>query len=218
MKKAIVFGATGLVGSQLVKLLIEDTNYDKIVLFNRRPMSFTSPKIEEHIVNFDQLEDFSDKIDGKTVFCTLGTTIKKAKSIENFRKVDYDMPLQIGKIAQAKKVSNFLIVSSIGANSKSRNYYTKTKGEVEEELRQLNFENFVVLRPSLLLGLRKEFRFLESLSKILVHILGVLFLGSLKKYKAIHSADVARAMIKLSFQKSDKTIYESDEIKQIAKK
>lgn len=217
MKKAIVFGASGLIGSQLVELLIEDPDYDKIILFNRRSLSYNSPKIDEHIINFDEIDQFSDKIAGEAVFCTLGTTIKKARSIENFIKVDYDIPLKVAEIAKKNGINRYLLVSSIGANASSKNYYTKTKGRIEQELKNLYFEHLKILRPSLLVGPRKEFRLLELFSKILMGIFGIFLFWKLSKYKAIKSIDVAKAMIILSKRSLKKTIYESDEIKKLLK-
>jgi len=218
MKKAIVFGASGLVGSQLVDLLTDDINYDKIVLFNRRPLSLNSSKIEEHIVNFDEMEKFSDKISEGTVFCSLGSTIRKAKTIENFIKVDYEIPFKIAKAAKQNNIESFILVSSIGANSKSRNYYTKTKGKIEEELLHLSFNHVKILRPSMLLGQRKEFRLFELIGKIIMQILGFLFIGKLKRYKGIQARNVAKAMIWLSVNKTDQVIFESDEINELCKK
>jgi nucleoside-diphosphate-sugar epimerase len=218
MNKAIVFGSSGLVGSELVRFLIDDPYYDKIVLFNRSSLSLNSPKIEEYIIDFDELKDFPDEITSGVVFCTIGTTIKKAKSVENFVKIDFDIPYKIAEIAKNKEIDSFLIVSSIGANAYSKNYYTKTKGLLEEELQKYEFLNLKILRPSLLLGQRKEFRFFELISKIILPVLGLFLFGRLKKYRAIQAKDVAKAMIWLSKNKAKKTIFESDEIKQIARK
>lgn len=215
MKKAIVFGASGLVGSELLEILLTENIYDKIVLFNRYALGYNSSKVNEYIVNFDELDNFSDKIKGDIVFCTLGTTIRKAKTIENFRKVDFEIPMKIAQIARKNEVHTFVLVSSIGANKESRNYYTRTKGQIENELQKLTFQRLVIVRPSILLGKRKEFRFFELLGKGVMRCIGFLFFGRFKKYRAIHAKDVAKAMLKLVSVAEEKTVYESDELKAV---
>jgi nucleoside-diphosphate-sugar epimerase len=217
MKKAIVFGASGLVGSHLMELLIKDNKYDKIVLFNRHQISVNSSKVEEQIINFDELDKISDEITGDVVFCTLGSTIKKAKTIENFVKIDYNLPLEIAQRSKNNNVKSFVIVTSIGSNPKSKNYYTKTKGRLEEALNELNFENLKIVRPSMLLGNRDEFRFFEIIGKFMAKLLGFLLIGKLKKYRAIHAKDVANAMIKISENNKSKIIFESHELKKISR-
>ena len=150
MKTALVIGSTGLIGSQLVDILLESEHYQKVVIFVKRESGKSHPKLEQHIINFDAPETYQHLVKGDDLFCTIGTTIKKAGSQSAFRKVDYEYPIAFSKIAKTNKIKQFLIVSSLGANKDSNNFYLKTKGEMEAALAKANFETTVIVRPSIL--------------------------------------------------------------------
>ena len=193
MKTAIIAGHTGLVGEQLLSLLLEEASYTKVIAVGRRKIELSHPKLEQQLVDFNDLNIKSDKVDD--VFCCLGTTMKVAGSKEKFRLVDFQYPLNLGQYCQKKGARSYSLVSSMGADSTSSIFYNKVKGEVEETIDQLGYSQLNIYRPSMLLGQRKEFRLGEAIGKTVMVALGFFFVGSLKNYKAIESIRVARAML-----------------------
>jgi uncharacterized protein YbjT (DUF2867 family) len=216
-KTAIVFGATGLVGNLLVEELIESADYLAIKIFVRQPTGISEPKVEEIVADFSNLDRYSKKITGDDLFICLGTTINKAGSVANMEKIDRDLPVQIAKLARNNGLKNVAVVSSIGAAKTSKNYYLRIKGEMETDILKLNFENTAIVRPSMLLGERKEKRLGEIVGKVVMKTFQPVLIGRLLKYRAIHARDVARAMILMMHQKRGKSIIESDELQKIAK-
>jgi uncharacterized protein YbjT (DUF2867 family) len=218
IKTALVIGSTGLIGSQLVDLLLASEHYEKVLIFVKRDSEKSHLKLEQHIINFDAPETYQHLVKGDDLFCTIGTTIKKAGSQSAFRKVDYEYPIAFSKIAKTNNIKQFLIVSSLGANKDSNNFYLTTKGEMEAELAKANFETTVIVRPSLLLGQRSEFRLGEKISAFFSKGFSFLLFAKLKKYRPIESSTVAIAMYLLA-QSNVKgyTIYESDELQNIGK-
>jgi uncharacterized protein YbjT (DUF2867 family) len=216
MKTALIIGSTGLIGSQLLDYLLESSDYQKVVTFVKRDTGIQHPKLTQHVIDFDKPESYKDLVVGNDFFCTIGTTIKKAGSKEAFRKVDYEYPRQFATFALQNNIKQFLIISSLGADSNSGNFYLKTKGEIQDFLKDCNFDSVAVLQPSLLLGDRKEFRLGEKVGAFFMKTLSFLWLGNLKKYKPIESKIVAKALLRIA-QKNDKgfTIYESDTIQEI---
>ncbi len=152
------------------------------------------------------------KIKGDYLFCCLGTTIKQAGSKENFRKVDLYLVEEIAKAARENMVGTFSVVSSVGASATSGNFYLRTKGQMEESVKQLEFDNLLIMRPSMLLGIRPQTRFLEDAGKVLIKLMSPLMIGKLKKYKPVHAADLARFMIETALTVNGTHIYESDTI------
>ena len=215
LKTAIIVGATGLVGSHLLERLIQDARYGKIVLLSRRQHDLTSSKIDTVITDFSSDQLLKDSMVGDEVFCCLGTTIKKAGSQENFRKIDLELPLKVAEHAVANKVPGYYLVSSLGASSRAMNFYGKTKGQLEEALKHLNIERLAIFRPSLLLGKRPAYRFGESVATAVMPLLNPFLIGSLKKYRSIHADAVAAAMVNIANSDHAQTIYESDEIQQL---
>lgn len=218
-KTALVFGVTGLTGSYLLQLLLSDSRYHKVKIFVRRTNDFISnDKLEVHIVEISRPEKYSHLLHGDDLFCCLGTTISKAGSKEAFREIDFELILKIAKSASKNIVSSFSVISSLGANSKSSNLYLRTKGEMEEAVQKFAFKKISILRPSILLGGRKDFRFGEMVGKLFIQMLGFIFICGLRKYKAIHAKDVAKAMIAIVNNDFSEIIFESDKIKTIADK
>ncbi|MEZ4947401.1 MAG: oxidoreductase [Cyclobacteriaceae bacterium] len=192
MKVALLAGGTGLIGSQLLQLLIMDEAYGTIKCLTRNELPISNSKIEVIHTNGDNLAELASSLTADDVFCCLGTTIKKAKSKEAFRKIDFDYPLNLAKVSKAGGAKQFLLISALGADPSSSVFYNKVKGEVEEAIAEVGFEGYHIFRPSLLLGERAEERSGEDAAKIFFKLFGFLVPG---KYKAIDSTKVARAMV-----------------------
>ncbi|MBA2613219.1 MAG: oxidoreductase [Bacteroidetes bacterium] len=177
----------------------------------RRKTELNHLKLEERIVDFDNID--ASIIKGDDIFCAIGTTLKKAGSKENQYKIDCEYPFKIAQLAKQNNVKQFILVSSIGASAKSSNFYLKTKGELEEKIAGLNFNAFIILRPSFILGVRKEFRLGEKIGIFFAVLLGPLFIGRLKKYKGVKAITIAKKMIKAANENlNGKVIVESDKI------
>ena len=212
-KTALIAGATGLIGSKLLQLLLEDSTYGKIVVLSRKPLDRQDEKLKSVITDFKKLDEVSDILTADHIFCCLGTTMKKAGSKDKFRKVDYDYPLKLAEITKKGGAQKYLLVSAMGASKKSSVFYNQVKGEVEEAIEKVNFNAFHIFRPSLLLGPRNEARAGEDAAKTFFKIFGFLFVGPLKKYKAIDSDKVARAMLSFAREETKgKQIHESLEL------
>jgi uncharacterized protein YbjT (DUF2867 family) len=193
MKTAIVIGSTGLIGTELVKQLESNPYYEKIILLNRKPSGIKHAKVEERIINFDAPD--LNGINGEDVFCAIGTTIRKAGSKAAQHKIDCEYPSTLAALLKPQGAKQFLLVSSIGADENASNFYLRTKGELEKNIQGLGFETTIIIRPSILLGKRKEFRLGEKIGIVLIQLLSPLMLGSFKKYRGVKDAKVAAKMI-----------------------
>jgi uncharacterized protein YbjT (DUF2867 family) len=215
MKTALVFGSSGLVGGHLLSQLIENDDYNKIKIFVRSEPEINDPKVEIIKTDFNNLENHKEDIKGDDCFFCIGTTKQNSPDKSEYRRVELDVPKQIAQIAKSNSVNSFVFVSSGYADPKSSGDYLKFKGEVEEELKRLNFPKLGIMRPSFLLGDRKEKRIGEKIGIFVFKLLSPLFLGPLKKMKPIHSATVAKAMIAITQNDTSQTIFESNEILEI---
>lgn len=212
MKTALVFGSSGLVGQQLVQQLIQNNSYQKIKLFVRKKPNIQNPKVEIIETKFDNLEILSSDIKGDDCFFCIGTTKKNSPDKTEYQRVELDLPKKIANLSKQNNIQSFVFISSGYANSKSSGDYLRFKGLVEEELMSLKFNNLGILRPSFLLGNRKEKRIGEKIGIIIFKILSPLMVGPLKRMKPIHVKIVASAMIKIAQFELKQTIFESDEI------
>jgi uncharacterized protein YbjT (DUF2867 family) len=213
LSTAIVFGASGLVGGNLVKELVNNASYGKVILVVRKPLIATNPKVQEvPLDKFEELDLTGILPSEVSVFCCLGTTIKKAGSKEEFKKVDYELPLKAAFWAKDSGFKTFIAVSSIGANAQSGNFYLKTKGEMEESIKALAIQRTVFVRPSLLMGTRDEFRLAEEIAKALSGVMNALLYGPLKKYRPIKASKVAKAMVILASKEDPDNYYETDKL------
>ena len=196
---SLVIGATGLVGGQVTEELLKRPGMDEVRVLVRRPPDATHPSLRSIPVNWDELERFEEAFAGvHSVYCCLGTTIKKAGSREQFRKVDVEYVLKSATLARRHGVRQFLAVSSMGASPDVRNFYLRTKGEMEEGLTEMGFHGLHLFRPSLLLGKRPDSRFGEQAAAALMTSLDVLFRRpKLAPYRAVPSLKVARAMVRI---------------------
>src|SRR5690242_8899902 len=165
---AVVIGATGLIGSNVVKTLLNDAAFEKVIVLVRKSFAVADAKLELQFVDFNNIDDLSQKIGkGDSIFCCVGTTQKKVKGdLNEYRKVDHDIPVNTARIALSKGFKKYLLVSSVGANANASNFYFKLKGEVEEEISAMPFESVHIFQPSMLMGERKEFRFGEVIAKV----------------------------------------------------
>lgn len=215
-KTAIIAGATGLIGKFCLSYLLMDKNYSKVIVVSRSAIPIKDSKIINIVCSFDELAQYSSQLVADDVFCCLGTTIAVAGSKENFRKVDLEYPLQLAKICKQQGAKQFLVVSAMGANANSSIFYNKVKGELEEALKTIGYFSTSIFQPSLLTGLRKEFRLGERFAQTVMKIVKPLLFGPLKKYQAIEGMVVAHAM----HQKAGENIagyhiYPSNEIQTI---
>ena len=215
MKTALLFGASGLVGSHLLNQLIKDTNYSKIKLFVRSVTETIDPKVEIIKTNFNNLQNHKEDVKGDDCFFCIGTTKQNSPDKDEYRRVELDIPKEIAKIAKLNLVNSFIFVSAIYANPKSSGDYVRFKGLVEEELKRLNFPKLALMRPSFLMGDRKEKRVGEKIGIFVFKLLSPLLLGPIKKMRPIHSETVAKAMIKAANENLEKNIFESNEIAEL---
>lgn len=193
-RTALIVGATGLVGNELLHILLDSSMYESICILVRMRISTEHTKLTQQIVDFNALEKHAEMFAVDDVFCCLGTTIKKAGSQEAFKKVDFEYPLQVARLAKQKDAKQFLIISAMGANKNSKVFYSRVKGEIEAALEDVDILSLHIFRPSLLLGKRKEFRLGERFAEVISPIFSVLLIGRLRKYKPIQAKDVAIAM------------------------
>lgn len=210
--RALILGATGLVGSNCLQELLEQQSCTLVRALLRKPIANSNKKLEVHVIDFDDMEKHASLfVDVDVVFCCLGTTLKQAGSVEAFKRVDYDYCLQAAKLAKASGVKHFVIVTAVNANSKSVAYYSKIKGQLQKALIDLDFDCLSIFQPSLLLGERESFRFGEGLFGKASGLMNKLIPASMNAYKAIPAEVVGRSMAVLvaneSSQSSEKINY-----------
>lgn len=212
---ANVVGATGLVGKQLVDLLLENQNFEKVKIFVRRNSGIQHPKLEQHIVDFGDNESWKTQLKGDVLFSTLGTTVKQAGNKEKQYDIDFTLNYNFAKAAQENGIENYVLVSSIGANAKSGIFYTRIKGELDDTVAKLGFPNLAILRPSSLTGERKE----KRVGEVITIPLATFFTKFVfKKYRPIKDTIVAQAMINAVVNPDkNKSIWEGDEVFMLAK-
>ena len=207
---AILIGATGLVGSKILHELLEDKNYNSVLVFHRRSTGVKHPKLQEYIIDFDNIDSWKSNIQGTHLFSALGTTIKQAGSKEAQYKIDYTYQYDVAEAAAENGIESYSLVSSLGADSESNSFYPRIKGELDEAVQKLPFTNILIVRPSFLDGNRKEFRLAERLGIFIANI--VCKIPGLTKYHPIKTETVAQAMTKGIKSITGTTIIEGSEI------
>jgi uncharacterized protein YbjT (DUF2867 family) len=217
IKTAAVFGATGLVGEYVVRFLLENPAYSEVKVFVRKEMPWTCPQLKVITTQFEDFNVIEDELNVDEVFCCIGSTRRKLGQFQSFVNIDYDLPVHIAQIALKHNVSGFYVVSAQGADKRSHNYYLRTKGRLEEYLIKTGFNRLSILRPSILLGNRREFRISESLAALFSQIISPFLQGSAKRYKCIPAEYVARAMVRIANGKYTKQVFESEELGIIGK-
>ena len=218
MKTAIIFGSTGLVGNHLLNLLIEDNYYTNIKIFVRENNNINNSKVEIIVIDFKKIDSVAHLIEGGDCFFCIGTTKNDTPNKNEYRRVEYEIPIQIASISKINNIASFMYVSSLGSTTKTKNTYLKNKGDTEEVLKSLNFSRLSIIRPSLMLGNRNKFRLGEFIGQKLFKSLSFLFQGPLKEYRAIKAKDVAKAMIYISKNDFKDTYYDSGRLQNLAKK
>ncbi|HEU4574446.1 MAG TPA: NAD(P)H-binding protein [Chitinophagaceae bacterium] len=214
-KTATLIGATGLIGGELLRLLLNDPAFDTVRILVRYPFPLDHPKLEKKLVDFSDNDSLLVALDNSdVVFCAVGTTQKKVNGDKAaYRKVDYDIPVHIARFCKMTGCKTFVLVSSIGANSHSGNFYLQLKGETEEAVHDQGPENIHIMRPSMLLGHRKEVRPGEMFGKLVMKPFGFLLPA---KYRPVHAGEVAAAMLAAAKQnRPGYNIYEYPEIKKL---
>jgi len=215
--QVILVGASGLIGSHLLSALIESAEISRILLVLRKPLNITDSKVDELIVNFDELESFSSDIKGDIIYSCLGTTRAKTPDSGQYRKIDLEYPLELAEIGIRNGVTQFHLVSSFGANASASNSYLKLKGELENELKKLSIPSLHIYQPSLLTGKRKESRLVEKFAISAFKLIDLLLIGPLKQFRSIKAETVARAMLNQSLKELKGTfIYPSIQIQELA--
>ena len=212
-RTAVLLGASGLVGGFCLRTLVADKSYAGIILLNRRELAVAPDRrLSQRMVDFENLSA-AEFAGAQVVFCSLGTTIRKAGSQEAFRRVDLEYPLAAAKAARQTGAKQFVLVSSVGADPLAKNFYLRTKGELEREISNLGFSTVHILRPSLLLGKREEFRLGERVAMAAMPLLNFAMLGGLRRYRAISAESVGRAMVVAARrEKSGTFIHEYEQI------
>lgn len=211
-KTALLLGASGLTGGLLLKLLLSDSDYDKIKLFSRKKIGLSHPKIEEHLVDVLQLENHATDFTGDVVFCCIGTTKAKTPNETEYKAIDYGIPVTAAQLAKQNNIPTFIVISALGANAKSTIFYNRIKGEMEAKIIAAGIPRTFILEPSLISGNRKEARIGETMGIYFMKIINPLLFGKLKKYRSIAPENIAKTMWYLSKNEYPKTIITSDVI------
>jgi uncharacterized protein YbjT (DUF2867 family) len=216
-KTALLLGATGLVGNECLQLLLDDPSYNEVRVLARKPAVGHHPKLRWSVGDMDRMSALTGLFGVDDIFCCLGTTIKKAGSQAQFRKIDFEYPLEAARAAQRAGARRFLIVTSLGADPGSRVFYSRVKGEVERELRSVGVPTLAIFRPSFLLGERKESRPGERCALVLFRLCAGVFIGPLRKFRPIEARAVARAMVKAATASATGvSVFQSDQIQMLS--
>ena len=213
-KTAIVLGGTGLTGSLLLSRLLDDNSYSGIKLFSRKASGNTSPKVKEFIGDMLQLEQFKEDFTADEVFCCIGTTSAKTRDRTVYRAIDFGIPFAAAQLAKVNNISTFIVMSSMGANVRSKVFYSRTKGEMEQAVLDQAIPHTYILRPSLILGERNEKRLGEAVGAVLLKLSHLFLIGNLKKYRAIKADCIAAAMISIAKTLPELQIVNSDLIQE----
>ena len=217
MKTALVFGSSGLIGGHLLNQLFKNNNYYKIKIFVRSEPLINDPKLEIIRTDFINLENHKEDIKGDDCFYCIGTTKQNSPDKNQYRRVELEVPKQTAQIAKSNSVNSFVFVSSGYADPKSSGDYLKFKGLVEQEIKNQNFDKIGIMRPSFLLGNRKEKRLGEKFGIILFKLLTPILVGPLRKMRPIRAEIVAKAMVKLANENINQSIFESNEIAELVR-
>lgn len=217
-KTALIAGASGLVGSFCLRLLLQSDRYFKVIAIGRTALPMQHPKLEQVLVDFDNLEAHKYSLIADDIFCCLGTTIKKAGSKDNFYKVDYTYVVKLAAVTAKSFASQFLVVSALGAKAGSAIFYSRVKGQMENAIKPMPFLAVLIFQPSLLLGPRPEKRMGEKIAGLAMRVLNFAFVGPLRKYRPVTAEEVAQAMLYVAMQDgAGVRTHDTEKIKQEAK-
>lgn len=216
-KTAIILGATGGTGTELLKLLLADDRYKKVKLFSRHSANANHPKVEEHLVDLFKLEDYAADFTGDVVFCCIGTTKAKTPDEDTYRKIDYGIPVAAARLAMVNNIPSFIVISAIGVSKDSRFFYNRTKAEMQEAVLAQHIDTTYILQPSLIVAPRADNRLGEKIGAAVMTLLNPLLWGNLAKYRSIKADNIAKAMVWLDNNNYDKQIVTSDNIERLAR-
>lgn len=216
-KRAIIIGATGLTGGILLQKLLDDETTETIKLFSRKSVGINHPKIKEYLVDLLHLENYKDDFTGEVVFCCIGTTKKQTPDTNQYKSIDYGIPVTAARLAKENNINTFMVISALGADSNSSIFYNRTKGEMERDILALEIPHTYILQPSLIDYVRSG-RFGEKIAVYVMRFLNFIFFGPLKKYQSITPEQIAEAMLQLTKRKFNFTRIESHQIKELANK
>ncbi len=210
-KSALVIGATGLTGSLLLALLLESSAFHIVHVYARRTLGLQHPKLQEHLIDFDQ---YQGTVQADTLFCCLGTTIKKVKTKDAFKKVDLEYPIKFARLQFGAGTKKMMVISAMGASANSSFFYSRVKAEMEAALQEIGFEQLTIFRPALITGNRLEHRSGEKIAIIIYGWINPFLVGSLRKYRSIPAAHIAQSMVAHALLENEKgtTILLSDKI------
>ena len=215
--KAIIAGASGLIGSKLLNILLNEPAYDEVLILVRKVLPIEHQKLVQLVIDFDKLDEYAASITGHAIFCCLGSTRKKTPDLVAYRKIDHDYPVKLAQLGKQNGVGQYHLVSSLGANSKSSSFYLKMKGETEDDIQQVGLKCLHIYEPSFLTGDRTEHRPVERKTSVLMKLIDPLLIGGLKKYRSIPAQTVAQAMFNESIKNEEGVfILPSDKIKLLA--
>lgn len=215
-KSALVFGATGLIGGHILRELLDSTVYAEVAVVVRREMAIKHPKLKQLFADLQSVIEIKSHLVADDIFCCLGTTRKKTPNLREYYRIDHDYPVTAAMLTKEKGAQAFLLVSAVGANADSSNFYLRMKGETERDVSAVGFEKLHIFRPSLLTGQRKERRWMEKFSEGLLAVFNPLLMGGWKRYRSIPAATVARAMYQAAQTEIKGThIYDGNEMRSI---
>lgn len=215
-KTAIILGATGLTGNILLNKLLTDERYAQIIVFGRNSCQIKHRKLEEYIIDLFQLEHYANKFVADEVFCCVGTTKAKTSNKDIYVKIDYGIPITAAKLCQQNNIKTFVVISALGANPKSKVFYNRTKGKMEQEVLSMQIPQTYILQPSLISGKRDDFRLGEEIFKVIMAFIKPIFkFGDLKRYRPIAPETIAKCMIWLANNNIDSGRIKSRKIQEL---
>ena len=217
MKTAAIFGSSGLIGKSILLKLLKSDNYSRVKAFVRSEIEIDHPKLDIIITDFSKLDEIEYLLNVDECYFCIGTTRRKTPRKTDYIKTEYELPIKIAEICKRNDIDKFIYISSLGANPNAASLYLKNKGKTENDLKNLKFKKLIIVRPSILVGERKENRIGEKLGLLIMNSLSILLMGKLKKYKPIKSTVVANSIFKIANKNIEKEIFESDELVEIEK-
>lgn len=218
MKKAILFGASGFVGSYLLNNLLQSDIYEEVTIVVRKPINIQHPKLKMVLADYHSLAQNKEYLIADDVFIALGTTKKKTPDKKEYYQIDHDYPVLAAQLTKENGAKNISLVSAVGANTKSSIFYVKTKGEAERDVIALDFEHTQIFRPSMIMGSREESRPLEKVFIKIFSVVNLLLIGGLNKYKGITAKNIAKAMITAAQQTNEKVkVFHWEKMKDLIK-
>ncbi len=216
-KSAIVLGASGAVGSQLLELLLADDRYEAILLFSRSKSTIKHPKINEYLIDLFELENYAEAFIADEVYCCIGTTKAKTPNKDTYYKIDYGIPVAAAKLAKANDIKTFIVISAIGADAKSSIFYSKTKGEMQNAVLSAGIAKTHILQPSLIVADRKDSRTMEKIAEGFMWLLNPLLFGNAARFKSIKAERIAKAMLWLANNPYKNIMVTGDELAELGK-